>query len=129
MRKSLAATAPEGELEFCAEEWGPRGEGFRFEKRYREPTEHVRSVLIAADGRVLERWHTLPVAEVPHHVLATALRHGHRVRSTAIVSGAEREEHWQIVVTDRTGRTFAVRVDLDGAMMQVRRRSRSVVDG
>lgn len=115
VRTTLDAVAPGGELVWQGREWGPRGEGFRIDKRYREGTaEHVRSALIAQDGSVLERCHSLPLAEVPPNVLGKALETGSHVEEARIVSGPEREEYWSCTVTSRIGRTFVVEIDLDG---------------
>ncbi|HEB54279.1 MAG TPA: hypothetical protein ENI87_13585 [bacterium] len=125
---TLAAIAPDGELAFVAREHGPRGDGFRVEKRYDEPVPHVRSLLIDANGTVLERAHTLPLPRVPKPVLATALRHGQTVERAAIVSGPLVAEHWSLLVSNRHGRQFVVTVGLDGTPLGVRRRHRCVVD-
>lgn len=127
-RKTCETVAPEGTLTFCGVERGPRGEGFRVEKRYLEPTPHERALLVDADGRVLERSHTVPVAQTPQHVLATALRCGKFVERVEIVSGPVREEHWQALVRDRDGRMFSVIIGLDGTLELKRRRSQSRVD-
>src|SRR5262245_50595143 len=128
-RTSIEAIAPLGELLFAGREWGPRGAGFRVEKRYREgPKEHVRSVLVDADGRVLEREHSVAIAEVPQHVLAAAMRVGPTIEEARIVSGPEREEHWSVSVRDRLGRTFVARVSLGGALLDSVRRVSARVD-
>lgn len=129
VRTTLEAIAPAGVLEFCGEEWGPRGEGYRIEKSYLEPTPHHRSLLVAVDGAVLERSHTLPLPRVPQHVLATGLGKGSSIDSAEIVSGPVREEFWRLIVKDRSGRTFVVKVALDGTELETQRRSQSVVDG
>ena len=116
VRVAFDAVAPGGQTHFVGREWGARGDGYRLEKHYPElPHQPERSVLAAADGSVLERWHTVPLAEVPHHVLATALRTGPRIEQARIVSGREAEEHWMFVVRDRLRGTFLVGVGLDGA--------------
>ena len=128
-RKSIDAIAPEGELLFAGREWGPRGAGFRVEKRYREGAkEHVRSVLVDADGRVLERAHSVPIAEVPQHVLVAAMLVGATIDEARIVSGPEREEYWSVSVRDRLGRTFVARVSLDGSLLDSVRRVSARVD-
>lgn len=127
-RTTCDAIAPDGELQFCGWESGARGRGFRVDKAYVEPVEHVRSLLIDSDGTVLERSHTVPLTNVPDHVLATALERGSFVESAEIVSGPEREEYWLVVIRDRQGFEFVCQVDLDGAEMAVRRRVQSRVD-
>lgn len=128
-RIAVEATAPGGELRFQGREWGARGHGFRVDKHYGgAAVEHERSVLVAADGSVLERDHTVPVAEVPQHVLAGALTAGVTVAEARIVSGPEREEYWRVVVLDRTGRSFVVTVELDGRVRGVVRRIEARVD-
>ena len=123
VRTTIDAVAPRGELVFQGREWSSRGEGFRIEKRYRENgNEHTRSVLVADDGRVLERSHSVPIAEVPQDVLAVALQRGHQVDEARIVSGAEREEHWSCTVTNRMGWSFVVDIGLDRALLRTRRR-------
>ena len=128
VRTTIDAVAPGGELLFQGREWGPRGEGFRVEKNYREGTAHVRSALIAPDGSVLERAHSVPIPEVPQHVLATALGKGTRIDEASIVSGPLREEYWSLVVHDRGGRTFVVEIDLDGRLRRTLRRVAARVD-
>lgn len=127
VRTALQATAPDGELAFVGREWGPRGDGYRIEKAYAEPL-HRRSVLIAADGTVLERAHTLPVADVPPDVLATGARHGSRVDEAWIVSGPMREEHWTLVMRDRFGTAHVLQVGLDGTQLRLGRRVAARVD-
>ena len=127
-RTTVEAIAPEGELLFCGRERGPRGPGYRVEKRYEEPVPHVRSVLVDADGAVLERGHTLPLPDVPHHVLAAALTVAPFVESAEIVSGPTDEEFWRLVVRDRREHTFLVTVGLSGRTLSVHRRSAARVD-
>ena len=127
VRTALQATAPDGELAFVGREWGPRGAGFRIEKAYAQPM-HRRSVLLAPDGTVLERAHTLPVAEVPPDVLATGARHGSRVDEAWIVSGPAREEHWTLVMRDRFGTAHVLQVGLDGKQLRLGRRVAARVD-
>lgn len=127
-RTTVTAIAPDGRLSFCGREQGERGRGYRVEKDYDEPFPHRRSALVTSDGAVLERWHTLPLARVPEHVLATALSAGPFVDSAAIVSGPEREEYWRVLVRDRDGRVHVCRIALDGDLLQRRLRLQSVVD-
>lgn len=123
VRTMVEAVAPGGESTFVGREWGVRGEGYRVEKHYRDTTPpHARAVLVAADGTVLERWHTVPLPEVPQPVLATALRSGPMIAEARIVSGREREERWELVVRDRAGGEFVVHVGLDGAPLGRHRR-------
>ena len=128
-RTAIEAIAPQGELLFVGREWGPRGAGFRVEKRYREGAkEHVRSVLVDADGRVLEREHSVAIAEVPQHVLVAAMRVGPMIDEARIVSGPAREEYWSVSVRDRLGRTFVAHVSLDGSLLDSVRRVSARVD-
>ncbi|MGK0202538.1 MAG: hypothetical protein ACI89X_002259 [Planctomycetota bacterium] len=127
-RTTCEAIAPNGVLEFCAREVGPRGEGFRLEKRYEQPFSHLRSMLVDELGNVMERSHTVPVAKVPQDVLSAALRSGTLIESTSIVSGPVHEEFWRIVTKDRRGRTFVITVDLDGNVRSQLRRNQSRVD-
>jgi len=129
VRTAIEAIAPDGVLEFCGREWGVRGAGYRIEKRYPdEPVPHVRTLLLAGDGRVLERAHSIPISDAPPRVLATALRVGPTVDEVQIVSGPDREEHWSLTVRDRAGRTFVVVVELDGRLRSAHRRTGSRID-
>lgn len=127
VRTSLDAVAPGGATTFVGREWGARGDGFRIEKHYTEPA-HSRSALLAADGAVLERAHTVPLAEVPQNVLATALRTGPTIDEAWIVSGPVAEELWHFVVRDRGGRVFTVRVGLGGEPLGRLRRTTANVE-
>lgn len=127
-RTTCEAIAPNGVLEFCAREIGPRGNGFRLEKRYEQPFPHLRSVLVDKLGNVMERSHTVPIVKVPQGVLGAALQGGTSVQSAAIVSGPVYEEFWRIVTQDRRGRAFVVTVSLDGDVMSQLRRNQSRVD-
>lgn len=127
VRTTIDAVAPGGTTLFVGREWSNRGEGYRIEKRYDEPA-HVRSALIAGDGRVLERAHSVPIAGVPQPVLATALRSGPIIDEAFIVSGPEREEFWLLLVRERSGRASAVRVGLTGADLGRTRRTAARVD-
>ncbi|MCR9246158.1 MAG: hypothetical protein NXI31_14100 [bacterium] len=129
VKATIDAVAPGGEEVFRGREWSARGQGFRIEKRYEDAgTEHIRTALIADDGRVLERAHSVAIAEVPKEVLIGAMQAGSTVELALIVSGSEREEYWQCEVSDRLGRTFDVRVGLDGTVLEVRRRVRARVN-
>lgn len=129
-RTGVEAVAPRGELQFVGREWGPRGEGYRVDKRYDvEGVEHTRSVLVESQGRVLERSHSVPIAEVPAAVLTTAARFGFAVERIEIVAGATREEYWQCLVADRSGRRFVVRTELDGTLRECLRRLPAQLDG
>lgn len=130
VRTTLEAVAPRGELLFQGRERGPRGIGFRIEKRYREGTaEHLRSALIADDGAVLERAHTLAIESAPQQVLAAALRVAPHVDQVWIVSGSAREEYYRCVTRDRLGHVLVVDLDLTGGVLAVRRRVAAEVTG
>lgn len=130
-RRTAEAVQPRGELVFQGREWGPRGFGYRIDKHYAgEPgPEHSRSLLVTEDGRVLERSHSVPIPDVPQHVLATAMQVGNHVDEAHIVSGAEHEEHWSVQVHDRAGRLWAVEVTLDGRLVQSRRSMAARIEG
>jgi hypothetical protein len=128
VRVAADAIAPAGELVFAGRAWGPRGAGFRIEKRYVEGTdESFRSVLLAADGTVLERTHSVPIAQVPVAVLTSAMTAGRDVRRCEIVSGPEREEGWRALVQNGAGRTFVVALALDGRLLSTQRVVRAVL--
>lgn len=128
VRTTLLAVAPDGETTFTGREWGPRGEGFRIDKAYAEPA-HRRSVLIAADGAVLERAHTVPIGDVPPDVLAVGAGIAAQLDAAWIVSGPLQEEHWTLVVRARSGETHVVQVGLDGKLRSVQRRVAARIDG
>ncbi|MCU0864919.1 MAG: hypothetical protein MUC36_14105 [Planctomycetes bacterium] len=127
-RTMLTAVAPDGERRYTGREWSARGTGFRVEVAYTDPA-HIRSVLLADDGAVLERSHTVPLTEVPQHVLATALRSAPFVDEAWIVSGPQHEEHWELLLRERSGALHAVRIGLDGRALAHRRRLDARVDG
>jgi hypothetical protein len=129
VRTAIEAVLPDGETTFVGEEWGPFGEGFRIDKRYGEPEPHERTALIARDGRVLQRAHTVPLRKVPEHVLAAAIVVAPLAAAAWIVSGPEHEEHWTIVVRTRSGEEHAVDVSLDGRRHRSRRRLDGRIEG
>lgn len=116
VRVTADAIAPGGRVVFTGREWGPRGSGYRVEKAYRDgKQEHFRSMLLAGDGAVLERSHSLPIGEVPQPVLLAAQAPARiDVRRVDIVSGPTAEECYRVLVADRAGRTFLVECDLRG---------------
>ncbi|MFO1076710.1 MAG: hypothetical protein U1E73_03180 [Planctomycetota bacterium] len=128
VRTAVEAVEPGGETVFQGREWGARGEGYRVDKHYvLAGQDHRRTALVAADGRVLERGHSVPIAEVPQAVLAAALDVGPTVVEAMIVSGPEVEEFWRCEVTDRLGRSYVVTVGLDGGRRGVVRRVAATV--
>ena len=128
-RKAIDAVEQQGDVLFTGREWGPRGTGFRVEKRYREGArEDVLSVLVDAEGNVLEREHSVAIAKVPQHVLVAAMRVGPTIDEARIVSGPEHEEYWSVSVRDRLGRTFVARVSLSGTLLDSVRRVSARVD-
>lgn len=127
VRTMVDAVVPRGELEFQGREWSARGEGYRIDKRY--SAEDRRSVLISPAGTVLERDHTVAIADVPQHVLASALRIGSHIDEVRIVSGPEHEENWSLVLHDRSGRVFVAEITFDGRVLRSRRRVDARVDG
>jgi hypothetical protein len=122
------AIQPGGKVTFCALERGSRGQGYRVEKNYQKPFAHKRSLLVKADGEVLERSHTLPLSRVPQHVLASALTVGQSIQTAEIVSGPISEEYWHLVVHDRRGRVFLAKIDLQGNLLATARRNQTRVD-
>jgi hypothetical protein len=122
VRATIEAVTPGGETVFLGREWGPHGEAFRIEKRYVEGQgESFRSALVAEDGGVLERSHTLPTVKVPAVVLGAAMPFGRDIRRCEIVSDATTERFWRIRCVDGGGRTFVATVSLDGSLLDSRR--------
>jgi hypothetical protein len=120
VRTAAEAIAPAGEMLFAGREWGPRGDGWRIEKHYRDGAdESFRSVLLDDAGSVLERSHSVPPAKVPAPVLFAAMQVGRDVQRCEIVSGAISEESWRATVRDGAGRTFVVELGLDGRPRRV----------
>ena len=129
VRTAIDATAPRGDLVFQGREWGRRGAGFRIDKHYfLAEFEHTRSALIATDGTVLERSHSVPLPEVPQDVLAAAMSVGPKVVEARIVSGPRREEYWECTVNDRLGRTLVATIALDGRLLRTVRRVNARLD-
>jgi hypothetical protein len=129
VRQTLEAVAPRGEVTFQGREWGPRGDGFRIEKLYRiDGADHTRSALIAADGTVLERTHSVPLDKTPQAILATAMQEAQRIDDVQIVSGREREECWRLLASDRLGRTLVLTIGLDGRRIGSLRRVAARLD-
>lgn len=123
VRPLLLAIEPGGETVYEAREWSWRGDGYRVEKVYGEGREQqFRSALIAADGTVLERSHSVPIGEVPQAVLLVAMAGGRRELLRAeIVSDRDREVLWRLSLRDGGGRRFSTEVALDGSAAAVRR--------
>ncbi len=122
-RITADAIAPGGVTGFTGREWSARGVGYRVEKTYEDgPAQHFRSVLVTADGAVLERTHSVPLSDVPAPVLQAALGPARSdVLRAEVVSGAEREEGWRLLARDRGGRTFVIETDLRGSVCHVAR--------
>lgn len=128
VRLACDAVAPGGTMIFCAKERNARGRGYRVEKRFVQPAPHDRSLFVTVDGDVLEQRRTLPISEAPQPVLAAALKHGSFVERIEIVAGPDHDEHWQVVIRDRDSRQYAVTVELNGQLRNVRRRLVGRVD-
>lgn len=129
VRTTVEAVAPAGDLRFAAREFGPLGDGYRIEKHYPGANpEHSRTVLVNAVGDVLERGHTVPIADVPRDILAAALRVAPTVLTAWILSDGHREKGWECVVQNRIGHTLVVTIDLDGTLRTVLRRTTAQLD-
>jgi hypothetical protein len=129
VRTTFDAIAPGGKTTFVGREFGERGDGYRVEKRYENgPVSQARGVLCTAAGDVLERWHSVPIGDVPQHILAAALRETPLIDEARIVSGPQREEYWSFEARDRGGRQFVVRVTLDGRALGRTRRLTASID-
>lgn len=129
VRRTVEAVASAGDLRFAAREFGPLGDGYRVEKHYPSANpEHSRTVLVNAAGDVLERGHTVPIADVPRDILAAALRIAPNVQTAWILSDSQREKCWECVVQNRIGYTLVVTIGLDGTVGSVLRRTSAQVD-
>lgn len=126
-RTAIEAIAPGGAVTFAGFESGPRGSGWRVEKRYAESAQS-RSALVTPEGAVLERWHTVPVRDVPTDALRAVADLGATVDEARIVSGPVREERWTFLVRDRLQRRRIVDVSLRGELLAQRRRLDATVD-
>lgn len=121
-RTAAETIAPAGDLLFAGAEEGPAGSGFRVDKRYVDGASVLhRSVLVTPAGDVLERSHSVELADVPFEVLETAMRTGRDVTRCDIVSGPHKERGWRAFVRDGGGREFVVSIALDGQRVAVRR--------
>ncbi len=121
-KTAMDAIAPGGVTLFLGREWGPWGQGYRVEKRYDDgPDASYRSALVAGDGSVLQRSHSVPIAKTPAAALGAAMPFGRDIRRCEIVSDAETEREWRITTKDGGGRTLRVRVGLDGRRIDVHR--------
>jgi len=122
VRTSIDAVAPGGELQFAGREWSAAGDGYRVDKHYVDGAdESFRSALIAADGAVLERSHSVPIGKVPAPVVTAALTVGRDVRRCEIVADAAQETGWRATVTDGAGRSFVATIGLQGGLRSVYR--------
>ncbi len=119
VRTTFDAIAPGGTTRFVGRESSRRGDGYRVEKAYEASgTASARSVLCTASGEVLERWHTVPIADVPQTAATAALRVAPVIDEARIVSGPTSEELWSFTLHDRIGWTFVVEVALDGRLLR-----------
>jgi hypothetical protein len=123
LRAAVDAIEPGGRTVRVAREWGPRGDGYRIEKRYGDGlAEQFRSLLLSADAVVLERSHTVSVNETPPAVLTAATASTRRsVLRIDIVSGPSTEEYFRVLLRDGGGRRFAVDCSPSGAVLATRR--------
>jgi len=129
VRTAAEAIVPGGTVVFSGREWGAFGDGYRIEKRYREDGgESFCSVLMDADGRVLERTHSVPMAKVPPVIARMAMTMGRDLRRCEIVSDTARETAWRALVGDGLGRTHMVTLDLSGNILASHRLVRAQVE-
>lgn len=129
VRTAAEAIVPGGTVVFSGREWGPLGDGYRIEKRYREDGgESFRSVLMDAEGRVLERTHSVSMAKVPPVIARMAMTIGRDLRRCEIVSDSAREIAWRAIVGDGLGRTHIVTLDLSGNVVESHRLVRAQIE-
>lgn len=109
---------PGGERTVLARAFGPTGDGFRFVRRYpRDAACPERSVLLAADGTVLERSHALPVNEAPAAVLErSASVAAGQVTRIHVVQGQPGEEWYRIHLAAADGTRHLLECETDGTV-------------
>jgi hypothetical protein len=116
VERAAEGVQPGGELLLRAREWGPRGDGWRFVKRYpSDAGPQQRSVLIDAAGSVRERSHDLLPDRAPPAVLELAGRSpsGTRLR-IEVVQGEPEEEWFRLHLQAPNGERWIVDCDRDG---------------
>lgn len=123
-RDRVEQAAPGGTVAFHGREWGPFGSGFRIDKHYDDHQVALqRTVLVSADGRLLDFGQAVPLTQVPRAVLDAALAIGRDVQVCWLFAEPGRDPRWECTVQDRIGRTHVVTIDVDG---RVRSTSREV---
>lgn len=122
VRTTVETIAPGGRTVFAGSEWGDHGFGYRVDKVYVDGVqEATRSLLIAPDGAVLERCHSVPLPDVPQAVLATAMAIGRDVLRVEVVSDGSRETGFRCAVRDRAGRSHVVSTTMSGDLAHTTR--------
>jgi hypothetical protein len=122
VRTTVESVIPGGSVAFSGREWGAHGDGYRIEKRYREAAgESFRSILVDAQGQILERTHSVAMAKVPPVIARMAMTVGRDLRRCDIVSDATRETAWRAIVGDGLGHTHIVTLDLSGNIQDAHR--------
>ena len=105
---------PGGETLFAGREWGANVDGYRFDKRFGNLR---RSVLVDADGNVLERSHEIPVGDAPPLGSNAASVYG-SIRRVEVLHGRRgAAELFRFTVRDSTGKNRYVFTSERGSIL------------
>jgi len=113
VQRSAEAVLQGGELSFVGQVHGGPEEAYLLEKRYPQLAEqHMRKAIIAADGQVILRSHSIPRRELPREVGA-ALQAKGDLETLEFIEAANESYYRAVFLGDR-GQRQALELDVRG---------------
>ena len=113
VRRAAEAVLQGGELFFVGQVHGGSEEAFFMEKRYPELVEaHARKAIIAKDGRIVLRSHSILQRDLPEEV-STAIRRRGDLESLEFIEGDD-DSYYRAVFLDDQGLRQAIELDIGG---------------
>ncbi len=118
VRRASQAVLQEGEYRFIGRIHAASETTFLLEKQYPLlPGEHLRTAIIAADGRIISRSHSIPLADLPVAARSELQNRG-KVQSLEFVEESD-ANYFRAKFADGQGNEQTIEIDAAGRMRRM----------